>query len=441
MLCGAASVTATCGAFSHFAGTVFVLMLLAIVLECDEHDSRAASCYESCDRHATATCLTNPTAPKCECDDGYYGDGIKCWPDDRPPPVDLNEELQQTQYSGIRWCQHAGEIIVQIAGVFGVVMLLVATPLVSCTASGCSGFITSGAPLSRERARMSWKVYSFSTTVGAGCVALEYFRVAVPMFFGIIALMGFQVAFGLMCWSRLFQGRIGPESAAYPQQTALDATGTPPLTPPAPPGAEEISPRNDDVVQTTVLTMTAAQLNAEAARMLVAHNRRSVMDDGDVLSSQQTESGATEGRSGGEEILPPRLTVPTPPNSHREQAPQDRFGVRPQRREIVPVSTSTSPGTTEFSVAEQSEQMGAVERVAERVTVESDAREDAWMESRLQEISSETALQHQLSQAQRELQHLRQENMHLRAVTTTPPPSAGSIDGDASNAERIPAEP
>jgi hypothetical protein len=455
MLCGAASVTATCGAFGHFAGTVCFLMLLAIVLDCDERDSRIASCYESCDRHATATCHSNPTAPKCVCDDGYFGDGIKCWPDSRPTPVDLNEEPHEIQASGMQWCEEAGKITVHIVGVLGVVTLASATPLVSCTADGCSGCFTGGAPLSRERAQMSWKVYSFSATVGAGCVALEYFRIAVPMFFGIVALLGFQLAFGLMCWSRLFQGRIGPELAAYPQQAAvLGATGTPPLTPPAPPGAytEDISPGNDDVVQTVVLTDGSAYPALESpgtnsssispTEVASGHDGGSVMDDGDVLSSQQTESEATEGGGDdGEEILPPRLTVPAPPNPHREQPPQDSSFVRPRRRELVPASPSAMSGETESAVDGQSE-LEEGEREAERVTGETDAEGDVEMRSRLQEASSEIVLQHQLNQAQRELQYLRQENMYLRAVTTTPPPSADSSDDAcAGDAEGISAEP
>ena len=243
MLCNAASVTASCGMLVQFAGTVVVAMIVAIAFNCDEHEgARAASCYESCDPHATATCAASPTAPKCVCDRGYYGDGMKCWPDGRPAPVDLNDQApRENEAAEIQWCVEAGNITAQIVGVLGSLMLLSATPLVSCRADGCSGCVAGGAALSRERAQTSWKVYAFSTAVGAACAVLEHFRIAVPLFFAVIALLGFQLSFGMMCWSRLFQGRIDPAlSASHPQQIAarMAGTGTPPLTPPAPPGAD-----------------------------------------------------------------------------------------------------------------------------------------------------------------------------------------------------------
>jgi hypothetical protein len=252
MLCGAASVTTGFGAFAHFAGTVCLVMAVAILLDCASNGETDGACYADCDPHASATCTASASAPKCKCSEGYHGDGLKCWPDDRPSPVDLNESPELDEAGGLRWCEETGETNTKLLGLVGGLMLLSATPLLSCQAEGCSGCVGGGMPQSRERAQMSWKVYAVSAFVSIASGALGQIRIAVPMLFPVLALLGFQLAFGLMCWSRLFQGRIGPELAAYPGTVPAvsappAATDTPPLTPPAPPGAEyeQTSPRGD----------------------------------------------------------------------------------------------------------------------------------------------------------------------------------------------------
>ena len=364
MLCNAASVTASCGMLVQFVGTVVVAMLVAIAFNCDEHEgARAASCYESCDPHATATCAASPTAPKCVCDRGYYGDGMKCWPDGRPAPVDLNDQApRENEAAEMQWCVEAGNITAQIVGVLGSLMLLSATPLVSCRADGCSGCVAGGAALSRERAQTSWKVYAFSTAVGAACAVLEHFRIAVPLFFAVIALLGFQLSFGMMCWSRLFQGRIDPAlSASYPQQIAarMAGTGTPPLTPPAPPGAD--------------YGQTSSFNGGHSPPVGVGTGQ----DGGDVLSSPQVESEATDGVSTrGEGVLPP--TFPAPPALARQQLSEESSIARPRRRGTVPPSafpesvTAGSLGREQLVQLQQGggEQDGRAVEVADQVSAE-----------------------------------------------------------------------
>ena len=370
MLCNAASVTASCGMLSQFVGTAVVALLVAIAFDCgDEHeDARAASCYEFCDPHATATCAASPTAPKCVCDGGYYGDGIKCWPDGRPAPVDLNDQaLRETDAAGMQWCVEAGSITVQIVGVLGSLMLLSATPLVSCHADGCSGCVAGGAPLSRERAQTSWKVYAFSVVVGAGCAVLEYFRIAVPMLFAIVALLGLQLSFGMMCWSRLFQGRIDPAlTASYPQQFAapMAGTSTPPLTPPAPPGSDygQIS---SDVAGRSPRMLLAAGSDHPAQDSLACNDGHmppvsagsgqdggSAVEHGHVLSSLHIQSEATDSVSTcGEGVLTP--TFPAPPALAPRQPAEESSITRPTRRRIVPASVFPETATERSLVAEQ----------------------------------------------------------------------------------------
>lgn len=455
MFCGAASVTASFGAFGHFVGTVIVVLVMSILFDCDDKEHWRDSCSENCDRHASATCTKNPTAAQCVCDRGYYGDGFKCWPDDRPASLNLNEEPVDDS-TGMRWCEETGEPSVQIVAVLGIVMLLSATPLLSCQAEGCSGCVNSGTLSSRERARVGWKIYAVSVVVGIASASLEFFfRIPVPIL-SVFALLGFQLAFGLMCWSRLFQGRIGPDLNAYPAETAvLATTDTPPLTPPAPPGTEneQSSPQYADfspeILPTAEPTHAALQLSNTPDNRVLAigttpeQEAGEMLEHGDVLGSQEAES-APDGNGGDDEgLLPPMLTAQAPPASLRQHPPAENSCRRPRRRELVFSCELSGTGVEGSPEGSLSQHPPGEEHEEETVAEEADMHGDVGAKDRSPagaEVSSTSALQRQLHQAGRELQYLRQENMYLRAVTTTPPPSAGSADdlcaaNGTSNAE------
>ncbi len=180
---------------------------------CGDH----AHCVSACDEEICSSV-------RCECEPGFephVEDYVTtCEPGSMgsvPTPTPVPAAVTNTQGSyavqssttsssgHVNLCSAAGPdwIVTKVLGVIGGVLLVSATPLISCQAAGCAGCGERRERPGGQVALRAWQLYALASFGFVGCGILGIgFSVKISMVVPVVMTCAFDTAFIVMCWAR-----------------------------------------------------------------------------------------------------------------------------------------------------------------------------------------------------------------------------------------------